>query len=265
MATTLLFSLSLLFLSFSLSSAACTKADVTALNAFKNSFPANTFPSSWDGSDNCCFYDGVGCTNSRVTSLFFTSDQDDPDHLPVVLKGSLPASVGDLSALESISINSQPDLVGPIPDNWANLKSMKYFTIYNTSVSGSIPSFISQYTNLLELEINYCKLTGTIPASLGDLVNLQSIDFSNNMLTGTIPGTLFSKLKSGEQAELGLSHNKLTGAIPQSFASIKWQNLDVSYNMLCGQIPSGGSYVPADGSGFAHNKCLCGAPLPACK
>ncbi|KAJ6829530.1 polygalacturonase inhibitor-like [Iris pallida] len=260
-------SLTLLFLAFTLSSAAsCTKSDVAALNAFKNSFPANTFPNSWDSSDNCCFYDGVGCDKGRVTSLLFTSDQDDFDHLPVLLNGSLPASIGDLSALESISIQLQPNLVGPIPNNWANLKKMQYFTIYNTSISGHIPSFISQYTNLLELEINYCKLiTGTIPASLGNLANLQVIALDDNNLSGTIPGNLFSKLKSTDQAELGLSNNKLTGSIPQSFATIKWKNLDVSNNMLCGQIPKGGNYVPADGSGFANNKCLCGSPLPACK
>ncbi|KAJ6852532.1 polygalacturonase inhibitor-like [Iris pallida] len=234
-----LFSIALLLLLFlaavPLSSAACTKEDVTALLAFKNSFPPNTFPNSWgDASTSCCFWDGVGCTHGRVTSLSFTSDEYTNDVLPVNLKGTVPPSVGDLSALTSISISSQADLVGPIPTTWSKLIKLKYFTIYNSSISGPVPLFLSHFKSLQQLEINYCKLTGTIPPSLGDLANLRSITLGQNKLTGTIPSTLFSKLNKGLLANLDLSENQLTGAIPKSFGSVAFTNVNLQDNKLTG-------------------------------
>ncbi|XP_020245431.1 uncharacterized protein LOC109823566 [Asparagus officinalis] len=40
---------------------------------------------------------------------------------------------------------------------------------------------------------------------------------------------------------------------------------NVSYNRLCGEIPSGSVTAKFDEFSYLHNKCLCGAPLPACK
>ncbi|KAJ6832388.1 polygalacturonase inhibitor-like [Iris pallida] len=233
-----LFSITHLFLfiaAISLSSAACTEEDVKALLAFKNSFPPNTFPNSWgDNSTSCCFWDGVGCTHGRVTSLSFTSDEYTNDVLPVNLKGTLPPSVGDLSALTSISISSQADLVGSIPTTWSKLIKLKYFTIYNSSISGPVPLFLSHFKSLQQLEINYCKLTGTIPPSLGDLANLRSITLGENKLTGPIPSTLFSKLKNGLLANLDLSENELTGTIPKFFGSVAFKYVNLQDNKLTG-------------------------------
>ncbi|KAJ6832373.1 polygalacturonase inhibitor-like [Iris pallida] len=232
-----LLSITLLFFlaAIPLSSAACTKEDVKALLAFKNSFPPNTFPNSWgDTSTSCCFWEGVDCTYGRVTSLFFTSDEYTNDVIPVNLKGTLPPSVGDLSALTGISISSQADLVGPIPSTWSKLIKLEYFTIYNSSISGPVPSFLSHFKSLQQLTINDCKLTGTIPPSLGDLANLRSIALAGNMLTGTIPSTLFSKLKKGLLADLELSENRLTGAIPKSFGSVAFRNVNLQDNKLTG-------------------------------
>ncbi|KAJ6832390.1 polygalacturonase inhibitor-like [Iris pallida] len=54
------------------------------------------------------------------------------------------------------------------------------------------------------------------------------------MLTGTIPSTLFSKLRKGLLADLDLSENRLTGAIPKSFGSVAFSNVNLQDNKLTG-------------------------------
>lgn len=176
-------------------------------------------------------------------------------------------------------------------------------------------------------------LSGTIPPSLGNLAHLTELNLFGNQLTGPIPDSLFSKLPKGSIANLGLSHNKLTGNIPRSFGSVPFDSLylqennlsgdasflfgkskpltqtslsanslafdfgkvefplsmnfldishnkiygsipnqeapnlsflDVSYNQLCGKIPNVGKITEMPAYNYAHNKCLCGTPLPAC-
>jgi hypothetical protein len=45
-----------------------------------------------------------------------------------------------------------------------------------------------------------------------------------------------------------------------------FQEFNVSYNLLCGEIPQGGYlHTRFDVFSYYHNKCLCGSPLPKCK
>ena len=65
---------------------------------------------------------------------------------------------------------------------------------------------------------------------------------------------------------LDLSHNMIRGRIPEQIKDLNLFNgLNMSYNRLCGKIPSGGKSRKYDVTAYFHNKCLCGTPLPACK
>lgn len=216
----------LLLITLSLSSA-CNQQDLTALLAFKNSFPANSFPASWTTAIDCCSWDYIQCDDStgRVTTLSISGNKN--------LKGSIPPSIGDLSALQVISFSQLPGLSGPIPSQLSKLTGLQFLTVYKTKISGPVPSFLSTFTGLKELELADSSFIGTIPSSLGNLVNLSNIDLSGNQLTGSIPDSLFSKL-TGTQADLDLSGNTLKGSIPSSFGNVGFANINLGSNQLTG-------------------------------
>ncbi|KAJ6828956.1 polygalacturonase inhibitor-like [Iris pallida] len=322
---------------FSSSSSQCHDRDKKALLAFKDSFLSTSLDAKWLESTDCCSWDDhVSCdlTTGRVTSLYFFNDNNS-----VSLNGSIPAAVGDLSALDTIWFSDLPALVGPIPPQLTKLKKLRSLTISNTGVSGPVPPFLSKLPLLQQLDIGGNSLSGTIPPSLGSLTRLTLIGLYDNQLTGTIPASLYNKLNKSTETTpaLFLSGNKLTGRIPSPLGNVNFNTIDlsdnrltgdasfllgksktnfdtfnlsrnglefdfgkvelpkslrrldishnniygsipdritrlrklaefdVSYNKLCGKIPSGGSFPLFDKKYYAHNKCLCGAPLQPCK
>ncbi|ONK58695.1 uncharacterized protein A4U43_C09F15720 [Asparagus officinalis] len=128
-------------------------------------------------------------------------------------------------------------------------------------------------------------LSGPIPASLGD-PKWGVIDLSRNELTGDA-SVLFGAAKPTTQIDisrnrfgfdltgvtfpvnstaLDMNHNMIYGEIPAQINAVGGLVLfNVSYNRLCGEIPSGSVTAKFDEYSYLHNKCLCGAPLPACK
>ena len=60
--------------------------------------------------------------------------------------------------------------IGTIPSSIGMLSSLRSIRIDHTDFrGGTIPAFLSEMTNLVELFLNYNRLSGTIPASLGIL------------------------------------------------------------------------------------------------
>ncbi|KAJ6800517.1 polygalacturonase inhibitor-like [Iris pallida] len=214
-ATTILF---FSLFSSSSSSSACNKHDEKALLAFKSSFHYNTL-TSWSKSTDCCSsWDHVGCDSDtgRVTSLRFSNDYENPR--PVSLNGSIPATIGDLSSLESLTFSRVDGLRGRIPSQLAKIDKLKHLVIYLTRVSGTVPPFLSKLTALTQLSLAGNRLSGAIPPSLGSLVHLTDMVLSGNRLTGSIPASLFRKLAN--LTTLDLSRNRLTGPIPRSLAGL---------------------------------------------
>ncbi|XP_020250456.1 polygalacturonase inhibitor-like [Asparagus officinalis] len=208
-------------------SAACSQQDLTALLSFKNSFPPNSISNSWTTAIDCCSWDYIQCdeTSGRVTTLSISDNRN--------LRGPIPPSIGDLSALQVVSFSNLPGLIGPIPPQLSKLKALQFLTMYKTKVSGPVPSFLSTFTGLRELELAESNFVGTIPSSLGNLVNLSFIDLSGNQLTGAIPDSLFSKL-TGSLADLDVSDNTLKGPIPKSFGRVRFANVNLGSNQLDG-------------------------------
>ncbi|XP_038979124.1 MDIS1-interacting receptor like kinase 2-like [Phoenix dactylifera] len=91
------------------------------------------------------------------------------------------------------------------------------------------------------------------------------LDLSHNSLTGVIPQQ-FGKLVMLEN--LNLSRNQLSGSIPSSFEGmLSLSSLDLSYNDLVGPLPKDRFFdQKARAEWFQHNKGLCGDlhGLPPC-
>lgn len=138
-----------------------------------------------------------------------------------------------------------------------------HITIFDdTNVSAQIPAAIGDLPYLQMLDMNRLpNLVGPIPSSIGKLTRLTFLRLKSNGLSGALPTSL-GQLK--QLTFLDLSFNKFSGSLPAGLTQLNLDALDVSHNNLCGQIPQGGKLQSFDSSAYANNKCLCGAPLPAC-
>ncbi|XP_052155269.1 polygalacturonase inhibitor-like [Oryza glaberrima] len=202
------------------------------------------------------------------------------------VSGPIPSFIGDkftdLGILD-LSFNS---LTGAIPASLAKPPKLNSIDLSRNRLTGSIPRLLlSKAGQQAFLTLSHNNLTGRIPAEFG-AVNFVQIDLSRNQLTGDA-SMLFgsgkkelvsaylsrnalsfnmSQLQLPEELNfLDVSHNSIYGSIPAQMANMTdIQLLNVSYNRLCGEVPTGGNMPSFDAYCFQHNKCLCGAPLSPC-
>lgn len=76
-------------------------------------------------------------------------------------------------------------------------------------------------------------LTGTIPSCVWSLPNITVLHMSGNGFTGQLPTHL---RPSCTLKDVVLTHNMITGTIPEAFQKFPFETLDLSYNKLKGHI-----------------------------
>jgi len=177
------------------------------------------------------------------------------------LVGSIPSTIGNLVNLNSIAILfGGPDFGGTIPSSLFTIPSLEYITLVfnegtwefppsvgsagnsllgirmdSTGLSGTVPSFISEFTILKELDFTGNNLEGAIPDSFGSLTALEYLNMYNNNLNGSLPQT-FAKLTNLTVISLG--KNNFQGYLPSWLGNLdKLRLLDLSYNNFEGGIP----------------------------
>ncbi|XP_057417680.1 polygalacturonase inhibitor 2-like [Lotus japonicus] len=201
------------------------------------------------------------------------------------ISGNIPDFLSQIKTLVTFDF-SYNKLTGPLPSSISTLPNLVGITANDNKLSGAIPDSYGSFSNLFtSLTLNRNQLSGKIPASLSKL-NLAFVDLSMNMLEGDA-SVFFGSKKNTQKiilarnslafdlGKVGLSsnlntidlrNNRVYGKLPQELTGLKFlKKLNVSYNSLCGQIPQGGNLQRFDVYSYAHNKCLCGSPLPACK
>lgn len=150
------------------------------------------------------------------------------------LVGTLPSELGDLEALEYLSLHDN-QLSGTIPASLGQLTNLTDILLYENQLTGAIPSELGQLNNLKTLQLYDNQLSGSIPTEIGQLSNLEELDLSRNQLSGSIP---FELQQLTNLESLGLSENELTGTIPIELGQLaNLQVLDLSRNELTGNIP----------------------------
>lgn len=213
-------------------------------------------------------------TNLKMVRLSWTN-----------LSGPVPSFFSGLKNLEYLDLSFN-NLSGSIPPSLSELPNLQTLHLDRNQLTGSIPeSFGSFKQSDFYIYLSHNRLTGSIPSTLGR-VNFTVLDFSRNQLSRDA-SFLFGKNKELQQIDLSrnllefnmtelefdanlisidLNHNKIYGNIPASLADVpQLQFLNVSYNRLCGPIPTGGQLNRFDQYSYVHNRCLCGTPLPACQ
>ncbi|KAJ1396845.1 Protein kinase domain [Sesbania bispinosa] len=174
--------------------------------------------------------------------------------------GSLPNSLSNLSThLSLLYLGAQNMLEGNIPPSIGNCQKLQYLNLWQNNLRGNIPLEvfnISSLTSLLNLAQN--RLSGNLPSEVGQL--------KSNFFHGTIPPSLAS-LKG--LLRLDLSRNRLSGSIPKDLQNISFlEYFNVSFNMLGGEVPTGGVFRNASELAVTGNNKLCGGitelHLPPC-
>lgn len=204
------------------------------------------------------------------------------------LTGPIPPALAQLTRLEYLRLSSNK-LSGPIPDSLGRrLKNLFFIGLDSNRLSGPIPGSLSLLPTLTTIDFSKNRFTGPLPNPLGRPNVLSNADLGYNKITGYgsflfdknytnlsflyINNNLFKFDFSNVDLTptlviFNISHNMIYGSLPKRFGQMKPDPnyVDVSYNQLCGPIPNGRRFKQANPSIFAHNKCLCGGPLPACK
>jgi hypothetical protein len=176
-------------------------------------------------------------------------------------EGSIPASLADLPSLCSIDL-SRNRLSGPVPSLLLSkcTDQQAYLRLSHNNFSGAIPAGFAA-VSFAHLDLSRNAFTGDASGVFGKGKPLQHLDLSRN-------GFAFS-LTAVELPEqltyIDLSHNAIRGRIPAQVADLAGLQLfNVSYNKMCGVVPTGGNMAKFDAYSYQHNKCLCGTPLPSC-
>ena len=174
-------------------------------------------------------WEGVSVTDTdpgspvvrRVTELEMlnetaTPSTEDLRHPGLNVSGTLPAAIGDLTALENLLLNNNL-LVGSIPTEFGSLVNLKKLYLHGNLLFGALPSELGSLTSLTELLLTDNLLRGGIPSELGSLTNLTKLWLDDNLLSGAIPAQL-GNLSNLE--ELHLHQNLLSGAIPAQLGNL---------------------------------------------
>ncbi|WP_298538946.1 hypothetical protein [uncultured Aquimarina sp.] len=212
---------------------------------------------NWTSSNNwltdapVCDWTGVTVKDGKVTGLYLfgggvagplPASIGDLVHLTSLtitrsggLSGAIPLTIGNLVNLETINLTSN-QLTGEIPVEIGNLTNLVSLQLARNQLSGSIPSSIGNLTKLISIGISENRFTGDIPSSIGGLTELEKFDVSINQLNGSIPPELGNLTGL---TQLGLTRNALTGSIPVTLSNlVNLTTLDLSSNALTGVIPS---------------------------
>ncbi|KAM3191976.1 hypothetical protein ACQJBY_069299 [Aegilops geniculata] len=169
------------------------------------------------------------------------------------LQGKLPSSIGNLSnSLESLWLSSN-QIYGPIPPEIGNLKSLNNLYMGNNLLTGNIPPTLGKLHRLVYLSFAENRLSGQIPDTIGNLVQLSMLKLDWNNFSGRIPASI---AHCTQLSILNLAHNSLVGSIPSKIFKISTltEELDLSHNYLSGEMPDVGNLIHLKKMNMSNNR-----------
>ncbi|XP_028550366.1 probable leucine-rich repeat receptor-like serine/threonine-protein kinase At3g14840 isoform X4 [Dendrobium catenatum] len=153
---------------------------------------------------NNCSDDGSVC---HVTSIVLKSQN---------LVGRLPPEMAKLPFLQEIDL-TRNYIYGSIPKEWAVLPLVN-FSLLGNRISGQIPSWIGNFTNLRNLVLEENQLMGSLPEQLGHLNSLELFLIRSNNFNGKIPQFIQNWT---QLLRLDLQASGLQGPIPSGISRLK--------------------------------------------
>ncbi|KAF8696377.1 hypothetical protein HU200_037286 [Digitaria exilis] len=206
------------------SAATLHERDAAALRdvrAALRDLPGSRFFDSWDDTRSPCAYAGVVCA---------PDDEDDGQ------ASSAPLRVSVLTL--GTGLADSPGLAGTLPASLGSLSALTDLVLYPGSVSGTIPVDIgSGLRRLRLLSLSGNQLTGPVPESLVGLPDLHTLDLGNNRLEGAIPTGLLLPLSPSLKVLILANNGGLSGQIPAEFSTSELFHVDLSRNAITGTLP----------------------------
>ncbi|KAL9285073.1 hypothetical protein ACSQ67_024603 [Phaseolus vulgaris] len=149
---------------------------------------------------------------------------------------TIPSELGLCTNLSFLSL-AVNDLTGPLPLSLASLSRISELGISDNSFSGELsPSLISNWTQLISLQLQNNNFTGKVPTHIGLLKKINFLYLYSNQFSGPIPVEI-GNLK--EMTELDLSQNQFSGPLPSTLWSLtNIQVMNLFFNQLSGTIPT---------------------------
>ncbi|XP_047047754.1 probable leucine-rich repeat receptor-like protein kinase At1g35710 [Lolium rigidum] len=137
------------------------------------------------------------------------------------LSGQIPKQIGELNNLEILRFSSNL-LSGKIPEEIGSCFKLQSLDLKDNNLRGSLPrslGHLASLQNMLDLSMN--SLSGLIPSELSQLEMLISVNFSHNQFSGAIPASIASMQSL---SIFDVSYNFLEGSVPKGIhnASAEW-------------------------------------------
>ncbi|KAG5541739.1 hypothetical protein RHGRI_021537 [Rhododendron griersonianum] len=197
-----------------------TKPSSPPLLSWKSSDPKNS-------SSSPCQWQGITC-NEHGTVIEINLRK-------FGVKGKL--SNFDFSSfphLQGLDLKDN-SFYGTIPSSISNLSELSFLSLSRNQFHGPIPSSIGLLGNLSVVLLYSNYLSGTIPPSIGNLTRLTYLRLHYNEISGSVP-TEIGKLSS--LVLLTLFRNKLSGNLPLEMNNLtQMKRLFIGENNFSGHLP----------------------------
>ncbi|KAL5706179.1 hypothetical protein ACHQM5_024382 [Ranunculus cassubicifolius] len=170
---------------------------------------------------------------TRVQAVFLLFCWWLPDNQ---LNGTIPSELGELQKVRSMQISGN-NFTGNLPETFKKLTKLEVFAVRGNDLTGTVPDFIgTKWTYLRYLHLMGNKFEGTLPANifkLDRLIHLWVTDLRVDK-DAFPPMSNLTRLES-----LILRGCSIGGEIPDYITNGSLFELDLSYNNLSGEIPTG--------------------------
>ncbi len=160
----------------------------------------------WGTDPDLANWHGVGTDGGgNVTSLALFNNN---------LNGFIPDEITQLTSLEYLEFENNPQLGGNLPANLGNLTNLWGLRIANCAFTGNVPSSLSNLSTLTHLYFMDTQLSGPLPDLSGN-TGMTILELRSNNFDGTI-GNKLSSMSNLEFITLHTNPN-LTGPLPSYF------------------------------------------------
>ncbi|CAL8998152.1 unnamed protein product [Prunus brigantina] len=223
-------------------------------NSLGNLFTICSTDMSWNnlnGSVSEIFESFSRCSSGQIESLSLSSNNlsghltDKLDHFEKLrvldlannsISGPLPPSFGNLSCLETVSIDDN-NLIGVVSQlHFTNLTRLVEFQASGNSLTlETTPHWLPPF-QLSTLVLDSWHLEPSeLPMWLQSQTQLETLSMFNTRISGTIM-TWFWNFSS-QLEYINLSENKLYGEVPHIFPSSDYQEIFLGSNQFNGSLP----------------------------
>ncbi|KAI8828106.1 hypothetical protein BJ741DRAFT_670513 [Chytriomyces cf. hyalinus JEL632] len=168
------------------------------------------------------------------------------------LTGSIPSSFGNLVNLVELSLGSNK-LSSKVPDMFGQMTKLQVLSMGNNHLEGPIPESLGRCMQLTTLHFEQNRFSGCIPESIFRLPLLEQLNFEHNLITSKrLPTCSAQSIRpefgsdytndtvcSFSSDPFCLQSLNLTACQLEGFIDcLLLTNLDLSHNQLSGRLPN---------------------------